>query len=147
MISEMGLGGGTGGDALPLGQLAKELVGEQNGQVAEAGLREKIASHDIKGKAFTLTMKRAMEEAKAGASIDATSSMFKYYGTEHNKNRFEMTLKVLGNQGLGWEGDGFTDKELKATRQWLRSKGNSIEGGTSEVQLNVIAKRVLGLPD
>ena len=147
MISEMGLGGGTGGDALPLGQLAKELVGEQNGQVAEAGLREKIASHDIKGKAFTLTMKRAMEEAKAGTSIDATSSMFKYYGTEHNKNRFEMTLKVLGNQGLGWEGDGFTDRELKATRQWLRSKGNSIEGGTSEVQLNVIAKRVLGLPD
>jgi alkylation response protein AidB-like acyl-CoA dehydrogenase len=32
-------------------------------------------------------------------------------------------------------------------RSWLRSKGNSIEGGTSEVQLNVVAKRVLELPD
>ena len=38
-------------------------------------------------------------------------------------------------------------RELAVTRSWLRSKGNSIEGGTSEVQLNVIAKRVLGLPD
>lgn len=147
MISEMGLGGGSGGNALPLGQLAKETVGEINGQIADPGLRDMICSHDIKSKAFSLTMKRAMEEAKAGASIDATSSMFKYYGTEHNKDRFEMTLKVLGNQGLGWEGEGFSEKELTATRQWLRSKGNSIEGGTSEVQLNVIAKRVLGLPD
>jgi alkylation response protein AidB-like acyl-CoA dehydrogenase len=48
---------------------------------------------------------------------------------------------------VGWEGNGFSDRELNTTRQWLRSKANSIEGGTSEVQLNVIAKRVLGLPD
>jgi alkylation response protein AidB-like acyl-CoA dehydrogenase len=54
---------------------------------------------------------------------------------------------VLGTQALGWEGEGFESKELAVTRSWLRSKGNSIEGGTSEVQLNVIAKRVLGLPD
>ena len=48
---------------------------------------------------------------------------------------------------LGWEGDGFSDEELDLTRQWLRSRANSIEGGTSEVQLNVIGKRILGLPD
>ncbi len=73
--------------------------------------------------------------------------MFKYYGTEHNKRRFEVMLDVLGSQAFGWEGEGFEDFELSTTREWLRSKGNSIEGGTSEVQLNVIAKRVLGLPD
>ena len=56
-------------------------------------------------------------------------------------------MKALGSQSLGWEGDGFEDDELKVTREWLRSKANSIEGGTYEVQLNVIAKRVLGLPD
>jgi alkylation response protein AidB-like acyl-CoA dehydrogenase len=73
--------------------------------------------------------------------------MFKYYGTEQNKGRFEVMMDMLGAQGLGWDGDGFLEKELSTTRGWLRSKANSIEGGTSEIQLNIIAKRVLELPD
>jgi alkylation response protein AidB-like acyl-CoA dehydrogenase len=73
--------------------------------------------------------------------------MFKYYGTEQNKRRHELLLQIQGSQGVGWSGPGFTDEELTTTRAWLRSKGNSIEGGTSEVQLNILAKRVLGLPD
>jgi alkylation response protein AidB-like acyl-CoA dehydrogenase len=73
--------------------------------------------------------------------------MFKYYGTEQNKKRYELLLQTMGNRMLGWEGDGFDQHELINTRAWLRSKANSIEGGTSEVQLNIIAKRVLGLPD
>ena len=56
-------------------------------------------------------------------------------------------MRAIGSQGFGWEGEGFDGDELRITREWLRSKANSIEGGTSEVQLNVIAKRVLGLPD
>ena len=41
----------------------------------------------------------------------------------------------------------FSDEDEKnLTKAWLRTKGNSIEGGTSEVQLNVISKRVLDLP-
>ena len=54
---------------------------------------------------------------------------------------------TFGCAGLGWEGEEFDDLDLVLCRSWLRSKGNSIEGGTSEVQLNIIAKRVLGLPD
>ena len=73
--------------------------------------------------------------------------MLKNYGCELNKRRYELMLQAIGSQGLGWEGEGFNDEELQLTREWLRSKANSIEGGTSEVQLNVIAKRVLGLPD
>jgi alkylation response protein AidB-like acyl-CoA dehydrogenase len=53
----------------------------------------------------------------------------------------------MGHQGVGWEGEGFAQPELNTTRAWLRSKGNSIEGGTSEINLNVVSKRVLGLPD
>ena len=56
-------------------------------------------------------------------------------------------VEAIGSQGLGWEGDDFTPTERMVTRGWLRSKGNSIEGGTSEVNLNVVSKRVLGLPD
>ena len=73
--------------------------------------------------------------------------MFKLYGTEQNKGRYELMLRAMGSQMLGWEGDGFSSEELVNTRAWLRTKANSIEGGTSEVQLNIIAKRVLGLPD
>jgi alkylation response protein AidB-like acyl-CoA dehydrogenase len=53
----------------------------------------------------------------------------------------------MGHQGLGWDGEGFDEGELATTRAWLRAKANSIEGGTSEVNLNVVSKRVLGLPD
>jgi len=61
--------------------------------------------------------------------------------------RSELLLKAMGSQMLGWEGAGFDAEELDSTRAWLRTKANSIEGGTSEVQLNIIAKRVLSLPD
>jgi alkylation response protein AidB-like acyl-CoA dehydrogenase len=73
--------------------------------------------------------------------------MAKYYASESNKRRQELMVSVMGNRSLGWEGEGFSRAELDQARAWLRSKGNSIEGGTSEIQLNVIAKRVLGLPD
>ena len=73
--------------------------------------------------------------------------MFKFYGTELNKRKYELLMSAHGVQGLGWAGPGFEQSEIEMTRQWLRSKGNSIEGGTSEIQLNVISKRVLGLPD
>src|SRR5256886_67746 len=75
------------------------------------------------------------------------TSIFKYYGTELNQRRRDLAVRIAGPQALGWEGAGFDDEELKLARDWLRSRGNSIEGGTSEVQLNIIAKRVLGLPD
>ena len=98
-------------------------------------------------RAFGLTVKRNIEESKSNKAPSFVSSMFKLYGTEQNIKRFELTMSAMGSQMLGWEGDGFEPSELTQTRAWLRSKANSIEGGTSEVQLNIIAKRVLGLPD
>jgi alkylation response protein AidB-like acyl-CoA dehydrogenase len=73
--------------------------------------------------------------------------MFKIYATEVNMRRNELMVRCAGPQALGWEGPGFSEHELETTRDWLRSRGNSIEGGTSEIQLNIIAKRVLALPD
>ena len=94
--------------------------------------------------AFALTLERLRDEAKAGVGTGAASSMLKYYGTELNKQRQEVLMAIHGGDALDWEsehaGNGFV------ARTWLRSKGNSIEGGTSEVQLNIIAKRILGLP-
>ena len=97
--------------------------------------------------ASSAARRRAAEEAESGAPPGPLSAMFKLQGTELNKRRYELLLEAEGFQGLGWEGEGFTPDELRFTREWLRSKANTIEGGTSEIQLNIIAKRVLGLPD
>ncbi|MCF8469763.1 MAG: acyl-CoA dehydrogenase family protein [Parvibaculum sp.] len=148
MISGMGLGGvGSGGGLGSLEQVARDYFGEKNGQVANPALRDRITRQKMDGKAFALTLQRSAEETKAGQGPGAASSIFKYYGTELNKRRFEVLLELMGTRALGWEGEGFEDDELGVTRSWLRSKGNSIEGGTSEIQLNVVSKRVLGLPD
>jgi acyl-CoA dehydrogenase len=146
MISGMGLGG-SGSSEHSMENQAKRYVGERDGRIADGRLRQRITAHKMNGAAFALTMRRAADEAKLSTGPSATSSMFKLYGTEHNKDRYEVMLELQGTNSLGWEGAGFNDRELSTTREWLRSKANSIEGGTSEVQLNVIAKRVLNLPD
>ena len=147
MIS--GIGGNTALGASPrsLENLAKSYLGEADERIADPVARDAVAKHRMNDHAFRLLMARAYEEAKAGQADGNLSALFKYYGSEQNKRKFELMLDVMGTQSLGWEGEGFESRELDITRQWLRSKANSIEGGTSEVQLNIVAKRVLGLPD
>jgi len=106
-----------------------------------------MAQYEMDNHAFRLTTDRARDAAKAGRPPGPESSMFKVYGTELNQRRHELLVSIAGPQALGWQGPGFAAEELSLTRDWLRSRGNSIEGGTSEIQLNIIAKRVLGLPD
>ena len=74
-------------------------------------------------------------------------SIIKYAAAKMNQERTALLVEALGLQGLGWVGEGFSSEVLGAIRSMLRAKGNSIEGGTSEVNLNVVAKRVLGLKD
>lgn len=129
-----------------VGQVAVETMGvDSSGRLANSVLRQNIAQYQLDTMVFGATMARVGDEAKAGQGLGAASSIFKYYGTELNKRRNELNLAVCGEQALGWEGEEYGGGAL--SRDWLRSKGNSIEGGTSEVQLNIIAKRVLGLPD
>jgi len=128
----------------PLFEVAREAVGLKNGRLAEPILRTDIARWSVDMEAYEMTMKRAMDEAKAGQSLGAASSFFKYYGTELNKARYELELALAGSNGLVWEGEAFDNGRL--ARYFCRTKGNSIEGGTSEIQLNIIAKRILGLP-
>jgi len=130
-----------------LAEGARAYLGENGTQLADPSLRDRIAQYELDALCFGLTLRRSGEEAKAGQGAGAATSMFKLYASESNKRRAEIQMAVRGVSALGWEGEGFSPDELMETRGWLRSKGNSIEGGTSEVQLNVIAKRVLGLPD
>ena len=144
-ISQMSGSGSTRGETVP--EWARRYLGVRDGKLADPVLRDQIAQYEMDQLSFGLTIRRSVDEAKAGSGPGHAASMFKYYGTELNKRKFELMMSALGSAGLGWEGDAASADELQTTREWLRSKGNSIEGGTSEVQLNVVAKRVLGLPD
>ena len=126
------------------GELAAETVGHDDGVLADPLLRAKIAEFEVDGWCFLLSMQRAADMAKAGQGSGAYSSVLKYYGAELNKRRHELMMDGGGSDALEWEGARSHDG--KAAREWLRSKANSIEGGTSEIQLNIIAKRLLGLP-
>ena len=150
MIAEL-FGAPRGGSRKPgssLGNLAREYLDAPDGApLPDAVLRDEIAASEMDTRAFHLTIQRARDAARAGHQPGPESSLFKLSATEINKRRAQLAVEIAGPQGLGWEGPGFDDEELARTRAWLRSRGNSIEGGTSEIQLNIIAKHVLGLPD
>lgn len=134
------------GDRERLVAAARAHVGEDGARIADPILRDRIAALEIEQTCLDLTLQRAKDAARAGHKPGHESSIFKLVGTELNQTRRDLMCSVLGLQSLGWEGDGYEADELKATRDWLRSRGNTIEGGTSEIQLDIIAKRVLALP-
>jgi alkylation response protein AidB-like acyl-CoA dehydrogenase len=120
------------------------ILGTENGVLHNTMLRADIARFEVDARCLALTIERARDEVKAGVSLGATSSMFKYYGTELNMRRYELLMAIGGNDALIWEGGESHDGHMP--KSWLRTRGNSIEGGTSEIQLNIVAKRILGLP-
>lgn len=141
MIGAMGeMGGGR-----PLGQVAIGSIGvDENGRLDEPMLRARIAELEVDAAAFRLAMERTGDLHKAGQAHPAIASMLKYYGSELNKRRHELLMAAGGSDALEWEGERSRDGAM--ARDWLRTKANSIEGGTSEIQLNIIAKHLLQLP-
>ena len=135
MIAGMGLGGIGGGSDATLGARLKPT---------DPMLRAEIAAFDVDALAFAAMSERFAAMWKAGEAHPASPSMMKYAGTELNKRRNELVMAVGGSDALEWDSE--RSKKGKAPRDWLRSKGNSIEGGTSEIQLNIVAKHILGLP-
>jgi alkylation response protein AidB-like acyl-CoA dehydrogenase len=130
MISGMGLGGG--------GSLGASV------KPADPMLRADIAAFDVDALAFAAMSERFAAMWKAGEAHPASPSMMKYAGTELNKRRNELAMAAGGSEALEWDSE--TSRGGKGARDWLRSKGNSIEGGTSEIQLNIVAKHILRLP-
>ncbi|CAA9499801.1 MAG: Acyl-CoA dehydrogenase, long-chain specific [uncultured Sphingomonas sp.] len=133
MISGMGLGGG-----------GSALLGKQLGQIEDPFLRAEVAAFDIDALAFTAMSEHFMDQLKAGEAHPAMPSMMKYSGTELNKRRHELVMAAGGSDTLEWESE--RTRGGKPAREWLRTKANSIEGGTSEIQLGIVAKHILRLP-
>ncbi|PVX30548.1 acyl-CoA dehydrogenase family protein [Sphingomonas pokkalii] len=142
MISGMGLDR-AGGNPLIEGAIATIGLDDQ-GRLADPILRAQIALFEVRMRAFSAMSERFLDELKASRAHPAQPSMMKYVGTELNKQRHELIMAAGGSDALEWESEA-SAKGAKP-RAWLRTKANSIEGGTSEIQLNIVAKRILELP-
>jgi acyl-CoA dehydrogenase len=131
MISGMGLG-------------SSKSLGAAVGPIDDPFLRAAIADFDVDALAFSAMSERFIDQLKAGEAHPAMPSMMKYAGTELNKQRHELMMAAGGSDALEWDSEA--SRGGKTPREWLRTKANSIEGGTSEVQLGIVAKHILGLP-
>ena len=141
-------GAAGGGRSTPFQDVAKSYVEvDANGRIADGELRSRIARHLMDAKAHGLTLARAMAEAKGNGGPTAAASVLKNSATTVAQVRAELTLEVMGHQGLGWEGEAFTGEEIETVRTWLFGKAMSIYGGSAEIQNNIVSKRILGLPD
>ena len=132
MISGMGLGG------------ERPALGAALGPIDDPLLRAELAAFDVDSLAFAAMSERFIDQLKAGDAHPAFPSVMKYAGTELNKRRHELIIAAGGSDTLEWDSE--RSRCGKAARDWLRTKANSIEGGTSEIQLGIVAKHILRLP-
>ncbi|MEE2834713.1 MAG: acyl-CoA dehydrogenase family protein [Myxococcota bacterium] len=129
-----------------LADSARSAVGERDARLADESLRQEVAAYAMKEACYHELLKRIDQARRAGRTPGPEASVIKLVGTELKKARYDLEMRIAGTHGLGWSGAGFCEGDLETTRAWLRSRANSIEGGTSEIQLNILAQRVLGLP-
>jgi alkylation response protein AidB-like acyl-CoA dehydrogenase len=124
---------------------ARLALGAASGALPDDAIRLAIARTAMQERCFAYTIERLRQSARAGKAPGSESSILKIVASELKQTRWAEAVRIAGPDALGWEGAGFEASDLAATREWLRSRANTIEGGTSEVQLNIIAKHVLGL--
>ena len=142
-MSKFSEGAAPSHDALAV---ARPYLYDEDGTLLEPVWRDRLAALLMDSHAFSLTHERVKEEGMARMDINGPASIMKLVQTEQEVAKYELLMQLMGNRGLSWEGEEFTATEHDICRLWLLSKTYAISGGSSEVQLNIIAKRVLGLP-
>ena len=128
--------------------LAKRYVGlGEDGKLKDIDLRQRLANHLMDRQSHALTLARIAAEAKGNVEVSAAASILKNSATHVSQTRADLALEIMGDQGLGWEGDAFDPNELETVRSWLYGMAASIAGGSFEIQYNIISKNILGLPE
>jgi alkylation response protein AidB-like acyl-CoA dehydrogenase len=136
------------GDVRPLDEVAKEYLGvDDKGRIADPDLRQRIIKHMMEFRALKLMQQRMLDETKAGQGPSEFTSVAKNSRARIQQEREELLVEIFGEQGLGWQGDQYKQDELDTTRAFLSNKAMTIFSGTTEIQNNIIAKRMLGLMD
>ena len=141
------LRGGTSSGKSPLSTIAMEYVGEAGGKIADPCMRDQVLNHDMALRCLNLTKRRVVEESAEGATPGPATSIFKLMTTDLEKIQYDLATSLRGSQGFGWTGDSFSEAEREDLRLLMSSRAASIYSGSNEIQRNIIAKRVLGLPD
>ncbi len=126
--------------------VVRHYAGTTDGKVAHTGLRDWLTRHEMNTHAQKLTQRRAIDELQSRAP-GFTSSAVKLSNALNIQDGDELLVAAMGTQGLRWNEDTADARELSTLKKWLYQKSLTIAGGTKEVQMNIIAKRVLGLPD
>jgi alkylation response protein AidB-like acyl-CoA dehydrogenase len=147
-----GIAGADGGrprtNPALLRETAKKYIGlDESGRLADTDFRRRLTEQEMDARAYALTVTRLADEGKNRNGPSAVTSIMKNASSRINVNNNEMMVEAMGYRGLGWEGEDFTPEEVAATRAFLRIKSNTIAGGSFEIQNNIIAKRILGLPE
>ena len=141
------LQGGTSEGKSKLSSIAKDYIGEADGKIADSAMRDQVLQYEMAQRSLNLTKRRVIQESADGATPGPATSIFKVMSTDLEKIYSDLATSLRGSQGFGWEGDAFTDTEREDMRVLLSSRAASIYSGSNEIQRNIIAKRVLGLPD
>ena len=125
---------------------ARKQLGEVGGRIADASYRNEVLTYEMNNQTFRLAQKRAVEESDGGTPGPVTS-IFKVYGSELQQDYYDLIMRMRGSRGPVADPDRFSDDALATVRNWLYYRAGSIYSGSNEIQRNIIAKRVLGLPD
>ncbi|KPD11236.1 acyl-CoA dehydrogenase family protein [Phaeobacter sp. 11ANDIMAR09] len=128
----------NGGNVMGSGRALGAVLAEAETGQSDPVLRGEAMRAEIDSLALEMTLERYKDQAEGGQGVGDASAMLKYMGTELNKKRLELIMAADGAAALTWG-------ETPAS-SWLRTKANSIEGGTSEVMLSIISRRILNLP-
>jgi alkylation response protein AidB-like acyl-CoA dehydrogenase len=131
----------------PYAKIAEDYYPFDSGKLQDEDARDKIVRQTMSEKSLALTIQRVTEESRSGKAPGAATSIFKLVGSTLSKEASSLKSELRGTAGIVWDGEEYSNDELESTRSWLRDRAVTIYGGTNEVQMNIIAKRVLGLPD
>ena len=130
-----------------LAGIARRYVGEADGKIADPEMRHQVLRYDMDSRSLKLTQRRVVDESADGSTPGPATSIFKVVSTDLEKIYYDLATSLRGNQGFGWQGDTFDESEKQDLRKLLSTRAASIYSGSNEIQRNIIAKRVLGLPD
>ncbi len=137
--------GSVGGDAVGGGPVdALIAAARERGAWADPLVRQRLMRALAESRLIKVTNFRAAAARRAGRQPGPEGSITKLFAAEHNQRVQELAVDLLGTSALAW--DGADSKHAATVRGFLRSRANTIEGGTSEIMRNILGERVLGLP-